>query len=121
MSTNEVKDPATTPKRTRKAAPEYKSKSDHVRALLRKGMLLKDIVPVVPGMGYAFAYGIADRYPLPKDDPRYEAGVTETYADVAAGRRAEKSIVKTDGAVIVTTAVGRVRVDLVTGKATKVK
>lgn len=48
--------------RTRTAATTFKSKSDHVRSLLDEGKTIAEITRIVPGMGYAFAYGIAKRY-----------------------------------------------------------
>lgn len=84
----------------------YRTKSDHVRALLDQGKTIAEITRIVPGMGYAFAYGIAKRY-----------GKSQT----AASRR-KTAAVRTDptsGVVIVRTDVGtEVRVDRATGKVT---
>jgi hypothetical protein len=87
----------------------YRTKSDHVRALLDQGMSVAEITRVVPGMGYAFAYGIAKRYGK---------------AATAATRR-KTAAVKIDpdsGIVTIRTDVGTViTVDRATGKVRTTK
>lgn len=87
----------------------YRSKSDHARALFADGKTVADVTRIVPGMGYAFAYGIAKR-----------AGVAST----AAKRRATKSVNTIGDDVIVEIVnpegvhVGTVTVNRSTGKVT---
>lgn len=91
---------------TRTNKVSYKSKSDHVRALLDQGKTIAEITRLVPNMGYAFAYGIAKRY-----------GKTET----AANRKSVKQIKKTETTVEIITKVGLVIVNLETGAVSKKK
>ncbi len=80
---------------------EYRSKSDHARALFREGKTVAEVTRIVPGMGYAFAYGVAKR-----------AGLAATAAD----RRPQKTITTSNGSVFVKTAIGTVEINLETGK-----
>lgn len=88
---------------------EYKSKSDHARALFAEGKTVAEVTRLVPGMGYAFAYGIAKR-----------AGFNLT----AANRRAAKSVATVGDDVVVQivtpdgTHIGTVTVNRTTGKVT---
>lgn len=88
---------------------QFKSKSDHARALFAEGKTVAEVTRLVPGMGYAFAYGIAKR-----------AGFAET----AANRRSVKSVSTVGDLVtveIVTpdgTHIGTVVVNRTTGKVT---
>lgn len=83
---------ATTTKRTRTVT--YRTKSDHARALFAEGKTIAEVTKIVPGMGYAFAYGIAKR-----------AGVNLT----AANRRPTRAVAKdSDGKVTIQTAAGPV-------------
>lgn len=87
----------------------YRSKSDHARALFKEGKTVAEVTRIVPGMGYAFAYGIAKR-----------AG----YATTAAHRRATKSVNTVGDDVIVEIVspegvhIGTVTVNRATGKVT---
>lgn len=91
---------------TRSGKMQYKSKSDHVRALLDEGKTIAETTKLVPNMGYAFAYGIAKRY-----------GKTET----AAQRRKTKTVSIQDNKVKIMTGAGLITVEISTGKVTKTK
>ena len=88
---------------------QFKSKSDHARALFAEGKTVAEVTRIVPGMGYAFAYGIAKR-----------AGVATT----AANRRATKSVNTVGSDVIVEIVtpegvhIGSVTVNRESGKVT---
>lgn len=88
-----------------------RSKSQWTRDLLVEGKSIAEITRIIPNMGYAFAYGIADRFEHP------DGG---TYAERAANRRPAKSVVvdKAAGTVTVQTNEGPRVVNLVTGKVT---
>lgn len=94
---------------TRSGKAVFKSKSDHARALFAEGKSVVEVTQTVPGMGYAFAYGIAKR-----------AGFNLT----AATRRATKSVTTVGDDVIVEivtpegTHIGTVTVNRATGKVT---
>lgn len=95
--------------RTRTAT--FKSKSDHVRALLAEGKTIAEITRLVPNMGYAFAYGIAKR-----------AGLAET----AANRRQTRQVVTVGDSIHVRIVAegeytGTVIVNTITGKVTRTK
>ena len=92
--------------RTRSNNVVFKSKSDHVRALLDEGKTIAEITKLVPNMGYAFAYGIAKRY-----------GKSET----AASRRKSKVVSIENNIVKIITGSGTVFVEISTGKVTKKK
>lgn len=100
----------TTPKKV-----EYRSKSDHARALFREGKTVAEVTKVITTMGYAFAYGIAKKMDHP------DGG---TYAAHAANRRAAKSISTVGDDVIVEIVtpegvhIGTVTVNRGTGKVT---
>lgn len=88
---------------------QFKSKSDHARALFAEGKTVAEVTRIVPGMGYAFAYGIAKR-----------AGMNLT----AANRRATKSVTTVGDDVVVEIVtpegvhIGTVTVNRATGKVT---
>jgi hypothetical protein len=87
----------------------YRSKSDHVRHLLDEGKTIAEITRIVPGMGYAFAYGIAKRYGK---------------ADTAAARKSTKAVSNdtTSGIVTIRCDEGTVLViDRATAKVTRKK
>lgn len=90
----------------------YGSKSDHMRALFAEGKSVAEVTRLVPGVGYAFAYGVAKR-----------AGLAAT----AANRRATKSVavVGSDVTVRIVTPegeyAGTVIVDMTTGKVRRTK
>lgn len=96
----EVSTATTTRNRSRK--PEFKSKSEHMRALYTGGMSVADVCKTV-NVGYAFAFGVAKRMPHP------DGG---TYADRAAGRRKSRAVRvdRETGVVQVVTASGLVTV-----------
>lgn len=91
-----------------------RSKSQWTRDLLTEGKTIADITRIIPNMGYAFAYGIADRFEHP------DGG---TYADRAASRRATRMVTvdKEAGTVTVITDLGVRVVYLATGKVTAPK
>lgn len=87
----------------------YRSKSDHVRHLLDQGKTIAEITRIVPGMGYAFAYGIAKRYGK---------------ADTAANRKKTKSVTVDPASTVVTIRCDNgivIKVDRATGKVTRSK
>jgi hypothetical protein len=93
-----------------KAATKAQTKSDRARQLLDEGKSVADLTRLIPGMGYAFAYGIAKRY-----------GKAET----AAHRRQPKTV-QTVGDLVQVAIVneageftGYVRVNTKTGQVTK--
>lgn len=98
--------------KTRSGKTTYASKSDHARALFDQGMSVAEVTRTVPGMGYAFAYGIAKRH-----------GVAAT----AANRRQTKSVGMTGDLVTVKIVDetgeyrGTVEVNRVTGKVRRTK
>lgn len=85
----------------------YRSKSDHVRALLKQGKTVAEVTRIVPGMGYAFAYGIAKR-----------AGLATT-----AAHRRPTAAVRTDPATRIVTirpdSGPVIKIDLATGAIKK--
>jgi hypothetical protein len=93
-----------------KTAAKTQTKSDRVRALLDEGKTVAEITRLVPGMGYAFAYGIAKRYGK---------------AMTAAHRRQARQVVATDGKVSIRIVnaggdyTGTVVVDTATGKVSR--
>lgn len=103
---------------TRVAKVTFKSKSDHARALLAEGKTIADLTRLIPGMGYAFAYGIAKRTPHP------DGG---SYAERAANRRSVKSVTTVGDIVQVEIVdpsgkyLGRVSVNRTTGAVTTKK
>lgn len=90
----------------RSSAPEFKSKSEAMRAMFKEGKTITEVCKAL-GVGYAFAYGVAKR-----------AGVNTT----AANRRKARAVNVLDGVVevkIVDTEgnfKGTVTVDLHTGQ-----
>lgn len=97
---------------TKATTRKFASKSDRVRSLLDEGKTIAEITRIVPGMGYAFAYGIAKRY-----------GKAET----AAARRSTRQVAVTNDRVHVRIVnpegvyTGTVIVDTKTGKVTRTK
>lgn len=96
----------------------YASKSDHARELFRAGVKISEVTRTVPGMGYAFAYGIAKR--LAASDPTFDI---RTVADP----RQTKSVSTTDDLVTVRIVnaegeyLGTVTVNRLTGAVKKTK
>lgn len=88
--------------RTRTGTTTYKSKSDHARALFKAGKTVADVTREVPGMGYAFAYGIAKR--LAESDPEYNLRTS------AQPRKTRSVRVLDGGAVEVMTTAGKITV-----------
>lgn len=77
------------------AAPEFKSKSDHMRALFAGGQSVAQVAKDL-NVTYGFAFGVAKR-----------AG----YAETAANRRAVRKVTtESDGTVVVQTTIGAIRV-----------
>lgn len=108
MGSTETKVKTPTPNRTR----TFKSKSERVRSLLDEGKTIAEITRIVPGMGYAFAYGIAKRYG--KSDTAANRRATKTINVV--DNRAHCRIVDPEGNYQFTLVV-----DLQTGKTTRQK
>lgn len=98
--------------RTRKTTPEYRTKSDHARALFRSGVSIAEVTRTIPGMGYAFAYGIAKR--LEASDPEFKVRMV-------AGARKIKSVRRDGDEVIVAVPGGSVRVNVQTGAVKRTK
>lgn len=92
--------------RIKYAGKVYTSKSEAARAMFRDGKTVTEVTKLVPSMGYAFAYGIAKR-----------AGLNLT----AANRKATKVVSTSEGFAVIRTEVGTVKVNLQTGKVTKVR
>lgn len=96
----------------------FESKSDMARALFTAGKSVKEVERAVPGMGYAFAYGIARKMPHP------DGG---TFADHAATRRETKVVTQSGDLVTVQivapdgTFAGTVIVNARTGQVSRTK
>lgn len=73
-----------TTRRSRAKAPAFPSKRAHMRALLREGKSITEIMAIVPKVGYAFVYGTA------KVTINEETG--RPYSETAANRRSTKIV-----------------------------
>lgn len=92
--------------RIKYAGKVYNSKSEAARAMFADGKTVTEVTHLVPNMGYAFAYGVAQR-----------AG----YALTAANRKATKAVTTAEGFAVIRTQAGTVKVNLETGKVTRTK